>query len=395
MRILLACGKYQYGKEDLGLGTEYNAFLPALINLGHEVDHFEIWDRSKYKDFSEMNKDLYNVAYLEKPDVIIFVILHFEIWIETLSAIRDLGIATVCWTTDDSWKYDVVTKYIGRYFSLVTTTYFNVLSKYKRDGIHQVFLTQWAASSTTLLPPVAAKDCKYSVTFVGASHGDRKKRVELLRKQGILVTCFGRGWESGAINANEIPIIMQNSIISLNFANSKGENQLKARTFEVPGAGGFLLTDYVENLESFFVIDEEIVVAENNIQMIDKITYYLKNLNERDRISQAGYLKTKTEHTYEQRLSQVLEKALEERGKYVAEKLSSRDNIQKAYKLHVMDNKLKLLKWLMVGMCNLIWGRGRGTRAARQIAFYISRTFFGSYAFSSRGIAGRMFYKES
>ena len=35
--------------------------------------------------------------------------------------------------------------------------------------------------------------------------------------------------------------------------------QIKGRNFEIPGCGGFLLTDYVPGLERYFQIGEEIV----------------------------------------------------------------------------------------------------------------------------------------
>ena len=41
----------------------------------------------------------------------------------------------------------------------------------------------------------------------------------------------------------KIPEIMRQSVISLNFSNSRQGRQIKARTFEVPGAGGFLMTE--------------------------------------------------------------------------------------------------------------------------------------------------------
>ena len=112
--------------------------------------------------------------------------------------------------------------------------YASSLRRYHAEGHTNVLLTQWAASSESLKPPLPARECRYGVTFVGAAHGTRRKRVEELRAWGVEVQCFGHDWEGGAIKAEDIPRVMRESAISLNFANSSGENQIKARTFEVP-----------------------------------------------------------------------------------------------------------------------------------------------------------------
>ena len=102
---------------------------------------------------------------------------------------------------------------------------------------------------------------------------------------------------------------MQNSIISLNFANSKGENQIKARNFEVPGAGGFLLAEYAPGLENFYHFGQEIAIFNSTEELVHKINYYLKNFEERDRIAKAGFKRTRKSHTYEERLQKILASA--------------------------------------------------------------------------------------
>ena len=126
------------------------------------------------------------------------------------------------------------------------STYEEFLSLYENQNANAI-LSGWAVPVQWIKEPKKAKDCKYKVSFVGAAHGDRKDKIKYLKNRGIEVKCFGYGWENGAIKANEIPKIFNDSIISLNFANSSGENQIKARVFEVSGSGGFLLTENAKN----------------------------------------------------------------------------------------------------------------------------------------------------
>lgn len=100
---------------------------------------------------------------------------------------------------------------------------------------------------------------------------------------------------------------MRESVISLNFANSRGADQIKARCFEVPGAGGFLLTEAVRGLERFYRPGEEIAMFKGEDELLSQIQHYLAHPEERDRIAIAGQRRTARDHTYERRLSTVLD----------------------------------------------------------------------------------------
>ena len=81
----------------------------------------------------------------------------------------------------------------------------------------------------------------------------------------------------------------------------RNSDQIKARNFEVPGCGGFLLSGQAENLADYYVDGQEIVIFKNLRDLIDKIRYYLEHDEERARIAEAGYERTFREHTYEHR----------------------------------------------------------------------------------------------
>lgn len=396
MKILCIFGKYQYGDPDRGIGTEYAAFIPALKNLGHEVIHFESWNRNLYPDFARLNKALLLTIKKEEPDVLFTVQMNYEIWIETLKIIKDSGIcATVSWTTDDSWKYREVSRFIGGSYHAMTTTYPDKVRCYKKDGIHNVLLTHWAAASDKLAEPLPSENCKYQVSFVGAAHGNRKKRIEYLKKNGIEVNCFGFGWPAGSIPAEDIPVVMRNSIISLNFSNSKGENQLKARTFEVPGAGGFLLTEYVKGLEDYYLMGQEIEVFHDDGELVDKIIYYLKNCGKRDEIAAKGYEKTCHRHTYENRMKEILSFTIECKKKWDGKKQNfSETLLDDTIKAYEPGRILNLIKNILIFFGVLIFGKKRGSRAARRLVFELSWRFCGKKTFSASGWPGRMFPEQ-
>lgn len=394
MIILCALGKYQYGNRSRGLGTEYAAFIPALENLGHTVNHFEIWDRSLYRDFAQLNLNLLHTVQSLKPDVLLTVPMHYEIWLETLYAIGNGSqTSTVCWTTDDSWKYREFSRLIGNGYHFITTTYPETLIKYKQDGIPHVILTQWAANSLFLRKPLKARQCRYLVTFVGAAHGDRKKRIALLKKAGIDVRCFGHGWPHGSVSGTDVPRIFRDSVISLNFANARGLNQIKARTFEVPGAGGFLLTENADHLEKYYVPGREIDTFLNHDMLVDKIKFYLGHLKNRDDIALAGYNRTTKEHTYENRFANILETIEGATGKASHHPALSRRRIQlgEAVLEYRTNRVLKMLRTLLLAVCATIFGIQKGPRAARRMVYEISWRLQGRKTYQASGWPGRMF----
>ena len=398
MKILCVFGKHQYGDPARGVSTEYAAFIPALKRLGFDVAHFDSWDRARYADFAELNRALLNTVESVRPDVMLSVQLLYEIWLETLEAIGNRGdVATICWATDDSWKYRECSRFIGRAYHAMATTYDYVLPEYRRDGIENVMLTQWAANADALREPLPASACRYQVSFVGAAHGDRKSRIDGLAEKGIDVACFGYGWPAGPVNADEIPRIMRESVISLNFANARGENQIKARTFEVPGAGGFLLTERAPGLERFYSAGEELDVFANPAELEEKIRYYLSAPERRDEIARKGFERTRREHTYDARMSEIVNFALKAHDGFKQTHPGSgvTTSFAAANRRHRAGFLLKLLRATLVLPCIAIWGSSRGPRAARRIMFEISWRLFGTKTYSASGWPGRLFYKES
>ncbi len=389
MKILCVFGEHHYGDPSRGSGTEYAAFIPALRRLGYEVLHFESWNKRLYRDLSALNSTLLDVVESFRPDVMLTVHMEYELWLETLETIRARGdVATISWAADDSWKYREVSRFVGPAYHAMTTTYAHVMPCYHADGIPNVLLTQWAVSSDWLMEPLPASQCIYPVSFVGAAHGDRKSMIAALHEAGLEVACFGHGWPNGPVQMDEIPGIMRNSVISLNFSNSRGENQIKARTFEVPGAGGFLLTGAAQGLDRFYRPGVDIAVFNEMDNLVSKIRYYLSHPDERDAIARSGYERTRREHTYDQRMARVIAFALNAKINSIP---NTAPSFGKALAAHRMTHTLRMLRAVLLAICKLMFGVEKGPRAARRLVFELSWRLMGKRTFSASGWPGRMF----
>src|SRR2546428_3945104 len=299
MRILCVFGQHNYGDPARGESYEYSNFLPALKALGHSVQFFDSWDRTRYAGFAELNRTLVEAVSESPPDLIFGVLLGYEVWLETLDLIRsELGVPVINWGTDDSWKCRSFSRFLARHVDIYATTSSSALEVLKSMGLENVVQSQWAASRASLREPLPAEKCILPISFVGSAYGRRPRWIEDLRSHGVQVECFGHGWPRGPVPSDAIADIVRGSVISLNFSDSstpaallgkRPGHQLKARVFEVPGAGGFLLTQNAPDLECYYRRDTELATFDDTEELAEKVSFYLAHTKERDRIARAGF----------------------------------------------------------------------------------------------------------
>lgn len=400
MNILCVLGEHAYGNPARGEGPEYASFLPGLRRLGHQVHFFESLSRKPYDDFSRLNQALLKRVEETSPDVLFCVLMHYEVWIETIRAIRNNGAWVVNWSTDDSWKYRMFSKLIGSEFDLFVTTYPQMIDRYHRDGINSVCLSQWAANGDTLFPPLPASACRYPVSFVGAAYGNRRAMVERLHHEGIEVACFGHGWPEGPVETKRMAEIIRESQISLNFSDGArgrldaASRQIKARMFEVPGYGGCLLTEEAPNLDQYFHIGEEVLTFEGTDEMVAQVKSLLSCPERRDAIARRGFDRVRRDHTYERRFDELLQELIRRIPRRRALPVDWA-SFRAAAQSHHIGSTLRVIRSLLVYVASLIWGKVRGPRAARRLAFEVSWRLRGAWTYSAAGWPGRMFYGES
>ena len=79
------------------------------------------------------------------------------------------------------------------------------------------------------------------------------------------------------------------------------------RTFKIPACWWFQIVDDVSCIHKYLEDWKEIVIAKNKSDRFDKIQHYLHHPHERKAISQAGMKKVLQNHTYHNRVQQILE----------------------------------------------------------------------------------------
>lgn len=108
---------------------------------------------------------------------------------------------------------------------------------------------------------------------------------------------------------------------------------LNPRVYEILGCGGFQLVDRRRYMKGVFEDGKDLVVFDSVEDLRKKIRYYLDNEHERSAIAEHGYNTVRKHHTYEQRVSEMMNIILLNSYDAIKNKLVSR-----------RENMLKLLK---------------------------------------------------
>jgi hypothetical protein len=160
------------------------------------------------------------------------------------------------------------------------------------------------------------------VSFVGSLSRHHQARIDLLEHlcENSEVKVWGTGLESLPENSAihrcyygpawgiEMYRILQRSRITLNCHISvAGSYANNMRLFEATGVGALLVTDCKVNLPDLFEQGKEVVVYRTPEECAMLIRHFLSREAERRAVAKAGQQRTLREHTYYQRMQELVE----------------------------------------------------------------------------------------
>lgn len=108
------------------------------------------------------------------------------------------------------------------------------------------------------------------------------------------------------VGYDELAPIYRNSKININITLHCIETGASQRIFDVMAAGGFLLSNYQEELEEMFIPGEEIVLYHDEQELEELVEYYLTHDEERERIARNGQQRVLREHGYHEKLERAI-----------------------------------------------------------------------------------------
>lgn len=172
-----------------------------------------------------------------------------------------------------------------------------------------------------VLSCLAAEGKASDVTFIGSFHGVHGSRVALLeyicaRFPNLRIWSPAiehlppaspiRGCYEGRAWGQHMYQILRDSRITLNHHGEIAPYANNMRLYEATGVGTMLLTDWKENLHEMFEPGKEVVAYRTPEECAELTTYYLEHEDERKAIARAGQERTLRDHTYSQRMRELV-----------------------------------------------------------------------------------------
>ena len=100
--------------------------------------------------------------------------------------------------------------------------------------------------------------------------------------------------------------VFYSSKININITLRSIESAVPLRIFDIMSVGGFVISNYQEEIPELFEEGREIVTFKTPEELIEKADYYLSHDNARMKIGLNGYKKVKNCYTYEHQLNKII-----------------------------------------------------------------------------------------
>ena len=315
----VAMYRYSHGlARPLGLKARLRRRL-----LGADQFHLE----RVFDQLARDNLGVLKAAIHHRPELTI--VLKGEVLlpetIDRLGRVTDGPI--VQWSGDDpTWfPHIVAAAHLYDRFFLADPSYGNDL---KRHGVTAAFLPHAADLATWREPGVANEPA--DVVFVGdARHNmghlpiDRSRVdiVETVARTDVNLAIWGRGWEKlestyraraahrglTLLPAAAVATVYRSAKIVLNVHHAQMHEGPNMRTFEIPAAGAFQLTDYKTRMDELFNLPTELAVYHDSNDLLDSMQRFLHDSEARREITEASRKRVERDHTYAIRMQQLVE----------------------------------------------------------------------------------------
>jgi len=325
VKILLVCtcrpGKTKVG-GDLG---------QAFAALGHEVAYYDFDDRPlalrltpkplRGERFAlrvahAQNQALQRAVERERPQFIL-VVKGFLLDAASLACVRAAGAVVAGYWIDDPLDHQRALR-LARPYDVFFTNDASSLGSYRQHGVARIHHLLSSADPQLFRPLGIPRDLP--VAFIGTRTEGRHALLEQLGEFPVHV--FGPGWRKvrlgGQIRIHPPAFgaktneIYNRARINLNIHTWVGRGSaVNLRLFEVPAAGAFLLTDWVDEIADSYVEDRHICCYRGADDLKRKLQHFLARPDECERIARAGREHFLAHHSYTSRAQRILDHAKE------------------------------------------------------------------------------------
>ena len=203
-------------------------------------------------------------------------------------------------------------------YDLVLSSLPHFVERFRREGLKSEYL------KLGFEPKVLERlgqDRHHGAVFIGSLSTDHAERIRFLETVSAIRPLDIWGQKSEKIDRNspllarhhgeawalEMYQLLHGADVTLNhhidLAESYANNM---RLFEATGVGTLLITDWKVNLHEMFDVGSEVVAYRTAQECAELIAYYMAHEDERKMIARAGQERTLREHTYYQRMQELV-----------------------------------------------------------------------------------------
>jgi hypothetical protein len=204
-------------------------------------------------------------------------------------------------------------------YDLILTSFPHFVPRLRALGVESEYFR--IGFDTRVLQAIGTVEKDIGVSFVGGisrHHGKAMSVLDHLARE-TPIQFFGYGADSldrdspirarhhGEVWGLDMYRALARSRITVNRHINVAENNANnMRLYEATGVGSMLITDRKDNLNDLFEVGKEVVAYSTPHEAAELVRYYLAHPAQADLIARAGQARTLRDHTYQQRMTELL-----------------------------------------------------------------------------------------
>ncbi len=282
------------GNPQMGLSEWEGNIWASLESTGlAEVARFH-FDKFYYHTGQRPDQALIERIQAIQPDFIVAVIYKFPgssptvIHGDTLGVIKELGIPVVTIWGDLEAEQQRQIANLVKPFAKVN------IGTANKDAVESVGFKYMHVPKDTRIWNNPGRERDIDVIFLG-SYGlgreERQKALQYLIDNGIKLVVGGSEGRDH-FSTEDYANGYKRAKIAISFSRAHGMNVVNARPFEAMNCGAMLIEQDSPELAKLYTKDVDYKEWINEVDLLEKVRYYLSNDEERNAIANSGYKKT-------------------------------------------------------------------------------------------------------
>ncbi len=264
---------------ELWNGTHATLICAAARKLGYSATAFDFYQsrlfagssrflaRAARRIFGPLNSNLINRGFRDaieavKPTTVI-VSKGVDLYPETLSFAKALGIKLINWSPDDYLNDANSSAHLINslpIYDLIVSARPHRFEIYRQHGARALLYIDWYYIPEIHYPRATPKDTLLG--FIGSWSHDRESAILQIKTP---CTIHGGGWGRSSaqlrrrhtvvnkvLNHDEYPLVLSRTMYNLNFFTKENYDGSNQRLFEVPACGSVLVSECSEVVEAVY-----------------------------------------------------------------------------------------------------------------------------------------------